>query len=140
MRVFLNSKFQDLTVINCPSLIKSSLESASGCMILIDWHAKELCYFLERKNFFSFFFLEIYTFKYSGKIMLLIYCLHNGFPPTVMLNDSYQNDWSSESKKDMQRILQLPKYKRNHNFLRFCWGVLYCINITLIFIILKLLF
>lgn len=33
---FLNGKLQDLTVINCPSRIKSSLESALGCMILID--------------------------------------------------------------------------------------------------------
>lgn len=39
-----------------------------------------------------FVFLEIYTGKYTVKIILLTCHMQDGFPPTVILNDSYQND------------------------------------------------
>lgn len=133
MRVFLNSKLQDLTVINCPSLIKSSLESALGCMILIDMQRN---YVIFLKESFFFLFLEIYPVKYSGKIMLFIQCIHDRFPPPIVLNDSYQNDWSnSVCQGELCKVLQLPKYKGNLNFLKFVGEVRGWVFKNIIFIL-----
>lgn len=103
MGVFLNNKLQDLTVTNCTRLIKSSLESVLRCMIAyIDWLTfEENMLFVKRTVLISlkeglfFVFLKICTGKYIVKIILLTCHMQDGFPPTVMLNDSYQNDWSN---------------------------------------------